>query len=651
MRCRAALAYVLVLPFVCGVATEARPTTASLEGWRASDGGQGWMADSRRGVLVVDRHSPGSLIAAGDGCQKSVGVALRVLQSYDPWARLEIRVRSSGDERSYWAAVVEPERRRVLLECVHDGRRLDDKTKSASIARIETERTYRLGCRLEGTRVVVQFDGRDVLVADGLGPAVRGHVGLAAAGIRAELSELAVETGRPEFFDTFDTLGAWKPSYGPDAWRVEADATLRPKNHVAVFSASTDAAIVGGPEWSHFAAEVKGKFVDASNTWACFGLRPKLSKGSFYVFEVRGKQSRLSVWKQWQGRRDPAVAREVPLARIETGRWYTLRCELVGDSIRVDFDGRRVLELVDPRPIPAGRTAISASYGTVQFDDFRQEEIASNYTFAKEEKRPEPYVAGAALESASPSGAEDAAYWYLERPGLRVAVHRRTGMLGGLWLADGRRVVDRLDRLYHVQTRTSDTLGDEHADTVTELVRRSAGELLLRSTSRALPGVSIEKHYRLQADSLVRTLRLTNRGTEPDLFVTVSERAVLDESFRRGATYTGGSYFGPLVPAAEVRERVLTDAFKQPWKTGITNGRPSWILALHWALDRHLASYRYRVNGRYVLPWNSIWTEGLDLYHTPAGWEMGLATLHLEPGREQSVESHERAFRGGRLEF
>ncbi len=497
----------------------------------------------------------------------------------------------------------------------------------------------------------MQFDGRDLLVADNVAPMGKGRVGLAAEWIRAELSDLAVAAGRPEFADSFDSLDAWRPSYGPDAWRVEADSSLRPGNRVAVFSAAADGAIVGDPQWSHFAAEVKGKFLDASKTWACFGLRPKLCDRGFYVVEVRGKQSRLSVWKQWQGRRDPAVAREVPLGRIETGRWYTLRCELVGAAIRVDFDGRRVLELVDPHPIPGGRTAISASYGTVQLDDFRQEELPSAYSFAKEERPREPYDPGPALERPAPVGPEDAAYWYLERPGLRAAVHRRSGMLGGLWLADGRRVLERSAHLYRIETRTSQSLADEYSDTVAEVVERSANGLRLRCVNSKMPGVSVQKHYCLQENLLVRRLAMTNEGKQTDLFATISERAVLDESFRREAIYTGGSYFGPLVPAKEIHQRVLTDAFKRPWTTGITNGRPSWILALNWPLDRHLASYRYRVNGQYVLPWNSIWTEGLDLYHTPAGWEMGLATLHLEPGRERSVEIHERAFRGGRLEF
>ncbi len=99
-------ACLLIFPIVSGVAAGTSPGTASLEGWRSAENGEGWHADSRRGVLLVDRHTRGSLIAANASCEKRVQLGFRVLESYSPWARLEIRVRSSGDERSYWAAAV-----------------------------------------------------------------------------------------------------------------------------------------------------------------------------------------------------------------------------------------------------------------------------------------------------------------------------------------------------------------------------------------------------------------------------------------------------------------------------------------------------------------------------------------------------------------
>jgi len=403
---------------------------------------------------------------------------------------------------------------------------------------------------------------------------------------------------------------------------------------------------------------VKGKFIDASRQWSCFGLRPKVSddRRSFYVVEVRGKQNILGFWKLSDDKRDPAMERNVPLAPIQEGRWYTLRWEMIGDRIAVDLDGRRVLELTDPNPIPSGRTAISASYGTVQIDDFRQEAVDSDYRFAEPKAPPPtPYDPGSALPSSTARGEEDAHYWYLVGPMVRVAVHRQTGMIGGIFRAvDGRPLVRRSLTLYHLQTRASDVSADSYGDRIEKVVQRSPSEVRIDCTNPGMPGIAIRKHYCLAPGDgrLTENVTLVNRTDRPDVFLTLAVRAVVDEGFRREAIYTGGSYFGPLVPAASIRQRVLTDPFKTPWLRGITNGRPSWILVLNHALDQHYAVYRYRVNGQYVLPWNSIWTEPANnLYHTPVGWEMGVVTLHLVPGEERSAELDHVLFRGSRLDF
>ena len=108
-----------------------------------------------------------------------------------------------------------------------------------------------------------------------------------------------------------------------------------------------------------------------------------------------------------------------------------------------------------------------------------------------------------------------------------------------------------------------------------------------------MPGVRIEKHYRLEGGLLAARLSLVNQGTQPDLFVTVSERAVLDEAFRREATLYRRQLFWPA-HAGRRDSPARADRLRSngPWTTGITNGRPSWILALNWKLDQHLASYR-----------------------------------------------------------
>jgi hypothetical protein len=313
-----------------------------------------------------------------------------------------------------------------------------------------------------------------------------------------------------------------------------------------------------------------GRFVEASSTWACFGLRPKVSPdgSSYYIVEVRGNQSRLVFSKVTANVRDEALSRDLPLPAVEENRWYKLRCEFVGDHITVELDGRRYLDLVDPRPLEKGRTAVSASYTTVQLAGLRHEARSSEFQFQTAEPPVAPYDPGPELPDASPRAGEDADYWYLVRPGLRVAVHPATGMLGGIsgpgdkpqCLA--RRVVE----LYGLETRQDAVMADGHGVRVERVVRRTPSEVTVRCVNGGLPGIAIEKRYALDGRTgrLSHTVRLVNQTNRPDVFVTLALRTVLDSTFRQEAQYTGGSYLGPLVPAASIRERVLTDSFKQP---------------------------------------------------------------------------------------
>ena len=645
-------------------APDALPDTNSLEHWRSPDGLADWRADRQKGTLRFDRQRAGSLVAAGPCWETRGEVTFHLQKVHGRWARLELRFRGSGDGRDYCAAVVEPRPGRVLFEKVADAKPAPA-AKAATLSKVDWTAPHKLGYRIEGRRATLFFDGQEVVSADGVVPTHAGHLGLAAAFVHVDLSRLNVETALPHIADRFDALTDWTVYYGPEAWTVAASAPgkapgERPENRAAVFSAKADGALIGAQEGTHFTAEVRGKFVDAPSRWTCFGLRPKVTadRGSFYVIEVRAKQSKLVLWKQLKGKRDPAVDRTVDLPPVELGRWYTLRCTLRGHRVQVELDGRKLIDLVDASPIRSGRTAISASHGTVHVDDFRQQELESDYRFAEAEPAWEPYDPGPALPAPA-AGAkdlrEDAHYWYLQGDGLRAAIHRRTGMLGGLAVPGGKGwPVRRALGLYKLETRESQTRADAYGDQVEHVERPSDRELLVRCTNPALPGVALEKLYRLDSSGqrLIQEVALVNRTDRTDVFLTLAQRAVLDPAFRSKAIYTGGGYFGPLVPAQSIRQRVLADAFKVPWKRGITNGRPSWILALNHELGRHVATYRYRVNGHYVLPWNSIWTEELNnLYHTPQGWEMGVATLHLKPNERRSAEVHHLPFRGSRLDF
>ena len=646
------LTVAIVAPCTC-VAEVLTLSTQSLDTWRSWNGFSGWRGGD---ALELDTRTESRIISARSFRDSSGSVNVRIGQSVGRWARIELWFRCSTDLRDGYVVALEPARRRLLIEKLRNGR----------VGQLAAGKTgmeaapARLGYRVDGNRIVATLNGSDLAEATDPELIRAGHLALGGAFVKAAFSGFTINhAGHAGLHvDTFESLQGWQPSYGPAAWTVKEDASIEgAPNRVARFEARADGAILGGKEWPNFVAEVKGKFLDASNRWACFGLRPKVcdGRGTVYVVEVRGKQNVIVLWKCVHGVRDAAIARTVPIPPVEAGKWYTLRVRFEGDRIAVDLNGKRYLDLTDSRPIHKGRVAISASYGTVHVDDFRQERLGSDYQFPTEEAEPEPYDAGPSLPLASARGDEDDHYWYLANRTLRAAIHKKTGMLGGLWhAAKGRRIIDRMYHLYHFETRDSEQRTNGYGDRVTSVSRAAPQQVEVACTNENLPQVRIAKRYvlRPQSDQLLQTTRFLYGGTRPDAFVTTALAGVVHGAFRKEAIYTGGSYLGPLVKASTIRARTLTDSFKKPWITGTTNGRPSWVLALNHELDQSYAVFRYRVNGQYVLPWNSVWTEPLhNLYHTSMGWEMGLCTLHLQPGQERSAEVRHTTFSGGRLAF
>lgn len=642
----------LCLRLVASAAADV-PSAASLDGWRSGGDFRGWKL-SPDGRLRVEANRSAELVSASAVWEASARLQFTLEQVVDPSGRIELHFRADGDQRGSSAIVMEPQRQKITFLRKVDGRIANEYTRSAGVPELAAPGRHELAYHIATHRVTVAFDGRELFAIEGAVPLRAGHLVLKADYVRAEFHDLAVEETMPECSDTFDSLVQWNVFYGPESWEIRDDSA---GGRMAVFSAEADGALLSKPQWTHFSAEVRGRFREASQAWACFGLRTKITpdRGSFYVFEVRGKQNTLGVWKQQAGHRDPDFERTVPLEPIETGRWYTLRCRFEGDRIVVQMNGETVLEMTDPRPIATGATAISASYATVDIDDFHQEALDCDYRFpSADAPSQQPYDPGPDLPEPTPGVAEDEHFWHLAGPSLRVAVDKQTGMLGPICRADREPVTRRTLNLYCLENRQGQIDADAYGDRVQKLVDRSEDHLLLACENRDMPGVAIHKQYSLDRENgrLIETITLENRTEAPDRFLTLAKRTVIDNAYRNDAIYTGGSYFGPLVRACDVASRVLTDDHKRAWGTGITNGRPSWILAMNDCRGISLAAYRYRVNGRYVLPWNSIWTEPLNnLYHTPAGWEMGVCTLHLKPGEKRSAELHYDLFEGGRLDF
>ena len=164
---------------------------ATVDAWRSAEGFQGWQVGPDG--LVFDGRAGSSVIAAQPITEERGEITFELVQTYGPWARLQLRFRTTGDEQTYIAAVLEPAQRRLSLLRKEEGRFVDVPDGLASIKPLAARR-HRLGYRIEGPRVIVSLDGSDLLDADLKGIPAKGRVGLAAAFAHVEIRDVNVQS-------------------------------------------------------------------------------------------------------------------------------------------------------------------------------------------------------------------------------------------------------------------------------------------------------------------------------------------------------------------------------------------------------------------------------------------------------------------------
>ena len=237
-------------------------------------------------------------------------------------------------------------------------------------------------------------------------------------------------------------------------------------------------------------------------------------------------------------------------------------------------------------------------------------------------------------------------HWILGNKNVAFAIAKRTGRVEGGWnVAARQRYLDALEAVYFVESKSFKKRGDGANDQVERVVAATPSRVKVQCRNAGLPQVSIVKQYDVAADDnkLVRTVTLLNEGAATDWYATPSSRAFLRRSFRDGGFYMGSGYVGPLVPAPEVAA---------PVRVGRYRISPKGMLLVNRERGHTLAHYRHRVAGHFLFPWISKYVESENvLYYTPSGWQFGLATVALLPGKPASIEEHVMILPGTHHDF
>lgn len=170
----------------------------------------------------------------------------------------------------------------------------------------------------------------------GAGPAgqaaepIRGMVGVGTWATRAEFRDIRVtKDGRTLFAsDLGRGLQGWQTVRG--AWEVEGDVLRQTSDE-------DDArALIGDPSWNDYTLTLKARKLSGKEGFLIlFGMPDARTKSWWNLGGWGNRQHGLEV---------PGTAAERVDGRIETGRWYEIKVELSGNTVRAHLDGDLVHE-------------------------------------------------------------------------------------------------------------------------------------------------------------------------------------------------------------------------------------------------------------------------------------------------------------------
>jgi len=174
-----------------------------------------------------------------------------------------------------------------------------------------------------------------------------GAVGVGTWLTRAEFKDMVVSRGDRVLWRSDFSGGTpgWRFLAGD--WKVEAGA-LRQSD-----SGTDRRAVVGDPTWDEYTFSLKARKIDGAEG---FLIQFHAQDGSHSWWNLGG-------WGNSQhGVELGGIVDQKP-GRIEAGRWYDIRVEVLGGRIRCFLDGRKVHDIAYPSPQPlyavAGRIAAS----------------------------------------------------------------------------------------------------------------------------------------------------------------------------------------------------------------------------------------------------------------------------------------------------
>jgi Glycosyl hydrolases family 43/F5/8 type C domain/Domain of Unknown Function (DUF1080) len=172
---------------------------------------------------------------------------------------------------------------------------------------------------------------------------ITGMVGVGTWGTQAEFKDITVTKGQQVVFRSDFSKGMqdWKAARGK--WEV-VDGALRQT------STEEDArALVGAADWSDYTLTLKARKISGNEGFLIlFGL-PKPDANFKSWWNVGGWSNEA------HGLQSPDLPEERVAGKIETGRWYDVKLEVMGGSVKAYLDGQLIQSAEKPSAANAQR--------------------------------------------------------------------------------------------------------------------------------------------------------------------------------------------------------------------------------------------------------------------------------------------------------
>jgi alpha-L-arabinofuranosidase len=174
---------------------------------------------------------------------------------------------------------------------------------------------------------------------------VQGMIGVGTWQTQAEFKDIKVTRDGTTLFqsDFSKDLGGWKRVSG--TWQVENGMVRQTSNE------ADSSIVIGDPAWSDYTLELKARKLSGPEGFMIsFGLSTERTKGRWNL----GGLANTGYGLEFDG-----LSNERVPGTIETGRWYDIRIELKGPTVKCWLDGKLIHDVVRKKV-----TALYAVAGT-----------------------------------------------------------------------------------------------------------------------------------------------------------------------------------------------------------------------------------------------------------------------------------------------